>query len=49
MTKQIAAAAELVQFKTIGVPVSVVRGYPYTPGEARHEDLVRERSRDLFR
>ncbi len=46
---EIAAAAELVQFKTIGVPVSVVRGYPYTPAEARHEDLVRERSKDLFR
>ena len=47
---EIAAAAELVQFKTIGVPVSVVRGYPYTPAaEAHHEVLVRERSKDLFR
>ena len=46
---EIAAAAELVQFKTIGVPVSVVRGYPYTPADAHHEDLVRERSKDLFR
>ena len=46
---EIAAAAELVQFKTIGVPVSVIRGYPYTPAETSHEGLVRERSRDLFR
>ena len=28
---ELAAAAELAQFKAIGVPVSVVRGYPYAP------------------
>lgn len=49
---ELAAAAELVQFKAIGVPVSVARGYPY----ARETDdsrgvapLLRERGRDMFR
>ena len=32
---ELAAAAELVQFKAIGVPVSVARGYPYAPGGSR--------------
>ena len=46
---ELAAAAELVQFKAIGVPVSVVRGYPYRKHEGSSKDLVRERSRDMFR
>ena len=46
---ELAAAAELVQFKAIGVPVSVVRGYPYSPDKGDHEQLVRERTRDMFR
>ena len=46
---ELAAAAELVQFKAIGVPVSIVRGYPYQKYDGSNEQLVRERSRDMFR
>jgi coenzyme F420-0:L-glutamate ligase/coenzyme F420-1:gamma-L-glutamate ligase len=46
---ELTAAAELVQFKAIGVPVSVVRGYPYSPGQGGYRPLLRERSRDMFR
>ena len=46
---ELTAAAELVQFKAIGVPVSVVRGYPYSPGQQGYRPLLRERSRDMFR
>ena len=46
---ELAAAAELVQFKAIGVPVSVVRGYPYQEIEGSSQQLVRERSLDMFR
>ena len=46
---ELAAAAELVQFKAIGVPVSVVRGYPFQDFEGSSRQLVRERSRDMFR
>ena len=46
---ELAAAAELVQFKAIGVPVSIVRGYPFEDSEGSSSQLVRERSRDMFR
>ncbi len=46
---ELAAAAELVQFKAIGVPVSVVRGYPFEENEGSSRQLVRERNRDMFR
>lgn len=46
---EIAAAAELVQFKAIGVPVSVVRGYPFQEFEGNSSQLVRARARDMFR
>ncbi|MCY4653084.1 MAG: coenzyme F420-0:L-glutamate ligase [Dehalococcoidia bacterium] len=46
---ELAAAAELVQFKAVGVPVSVVRGYPFTPADPGYEPLIRERERDMFR
>ena len=46
---ELAAAAELVQFKAIGVPVSVVRGYAFEKSEGSSRLLVRERSRDMFR
>ena len=46
---ELAAAAELVQFKAIGVPVSVARGYPYVPSDAGYGALIRERERDMFR
>ena len=46
---ELAAAAELVQFKAIGVPVSVVRGYPYVPADPGYSSLIRDRDRDMFR
>ncbi len=46
---ELAAAAELVQFKAIGVPVSVIRGYPYRAGVGGCGALARERQRDMFR
>ena len=46
---ELAAAAELVQFKAIGVPVSVVRGYPYERAEIGYGSLIRDRDRDMFR
>ncbi len=46
---ELAAAAELAQFKAIGVPVSVVRGYPYSPAEIGYDSLIRDRDRDMFR
>jgi coenzyme F420-0:L-glutamate ligase/coenzyme F420-1:gamma-L-glutamate ligase len=46
---ELAAAAELVMGKTEGVPVAIVRNYPYrvAPGTAR--DLLMGADRDLFR
>ena len=46
---ELAAAAELVQFKAIGVPVSVARGYPYAPAAIGYSSLIRDRDRDMFR
>ena len=46
---ELAAAAELVQFKAIGVPVSVVRDYPYAPSDIGYLPLLRQRDRDMFR
>lgn len=46
---ELAAAAELVQFKAIGVPVSVARGYPYVPADTGYASLMRDRDRDMFR
>ena len=46
---ELAAAAELVQLKAIGVPVSVVRGYPYRAAGVGSDALVRDRTRDMFR
>ena len=46
---ELAAAAELVMGKTAGIPVAIVRGYPYgkEPGSGR--DLLMPPERDLFR
>lgn len=46
---QIAGAAELVMGKTDGVPVAVLRGYPYPKGNGTAKDLIRPRDKDLFR
>jgi len=46
---ELASAAELVMGKLDKVPVAVVRGYAYTPGEGSASELVRARDKDLFR
>jgi coenzyme F420-0:L-glutamate ligase/coenzyme F420-1:gamma-L-glutamate ligase len=46
---ELAAAAELVMGKTAGVPVAVVRNYPYGKGTGTGRDLLMEPGRDLFR
>ena len=46
---EIAAAADLVMGKATGVPVAVVRGLDWSPGEGRATDLVRHPAEDLFR
>ena len=46
---ELAAAAELVMGKTAGIPVAVVRGYPYPKGPGTGKDLIMEPERDLFR
>ena len=46
---ELASAAELVMGKLDRVPVAVVRGYAYTPGEGNSTQLLRAPERDLFR
>jgi coenzyme F420-0:L-glutamate ligase/coenzyme F420-1:gamma-L-glutamate ligase len=46
---ELAAAAELVMGKTDGVPVAVVRNYPYVRESGSGRDLLMEPERDLFR
>jgi coenzyme F420-0:L-glutamate ligase/coenzyme F420-1:gamma-L-glutamate ligase len=47
---ELAAAAELVTGKVEGVPVTIIRGYPYVPMEdASIRRLIRTGDRDLFR
>ena len=47
---EIASAAELVAGKLTLVPISIARGYPYSPDEeASATPLLRDPSLDLFR
>jgi coenzyme F420-0:L-glutamate ligase / coenzyme F420-1:gamma-L-glutamate ligase len=46
---ELASAAELVMGKLDRVPVAVIRGYAYTPGEGNATQLLRAPERDLFR
>ncbi len=47
---ELAATAELVTGKVLGVPVAIIRGYSYTPmEEASHDALIRDPDKDLFR
>jgi len=46
---ELAGAAELVMGKLSRVPVAIVRGFRYTPGQGRARDLIRPPERDLFR
>ncbi len=47
---ELAATAELVTGKVLGVPVAIIKGYPYEPMEnASNQALIREPDKDLFR
>ena len=47
---ELAAAAELVTGKLLGVPVAIIRGYPYEPmPDADSRAIVRGADKDLFR
>jgi len=46
---ELASAAELVMGKVDGIPIAVIRGYPYTPGEGSAAKIIRSRETDLFR
>jgi coenzyme F420-0:L-glutamate ligase/coenzyme F420-1:gamma-L-glutamate ligase len=46
---ELASAAELVMGKTAGIPVAVVRNYPYKIGPGTGQDLLMEPEKDLFR
>ena len=46
---EIAAAAGLLMEKDRGLPSVLVRGYPWQRGEGSAAELLRERSKDLFR
>lgn len=45
---ELAAAAELVTNKLTRVPVAIVRGYPFQPGDSGIGPLIRDASTDLF-
>jgi len=46
---ELAAAAELVMGKTAGIPVAVVRGYPYARAAGTGRALIIPPERDFFR
>ena len=46
---ELAAAAELVMGKTKGIPVAIVRNYPYEGGLGTGRNLLMDAERDLFR
>lgn len=46
---ELAAAAELAHGKLARVPVAIIRGATYTPGEGSVRQLIREAEKDLFR
>jgi len=45
---ELASAAELVMGKTVGIPIAVVRNYPYERGLGTGRDLLMEPERNLF-
>ena len=46
---ELAAAAELVMGKVDRVPVALIRGYHYQPGNSGVQSMLRESSTDMFR
>ena len=47
---ELAATAELVTGKLLGVPVAIIKGYPYErQDDADSRAMVRDADKDLFR
>lgn len=46
---ELSAAAELAKGKLKGIPVVIIRGYEYEPGEGYAKDMLRPLAEDLFR
>lgn len=46
---ELAGAAELVMGKLDGVPVALVRGYPWEPSDLGAKEIIRPTADDLFR
>jgi len=46
---ELASSAELVMGKSNSVPVALIRGYKYTPGNGTARELLRPKEEDLFR
>jgi len=46
---ELASAAELVMGKVDRIPVALIRGYTYTPGEGSAKTLLRDPTTDMFR
>ena len=46
---ELAAAGELVMGKTEGIPLAIVRGYPYSPAPGTARELLMPPERDMFR
>lgn len=46
---ELASTAELATAKSIGVPVTIIRGYEYAQEPDGVQSLIREKSKDLFR
>ena len=46
---ELAATAELVTAKAINIPAAIVKGYVVPDGDGAVSELLRDRSRDLFR
>jgi coenzyme F420-0:L-glutamate ligase/coenzyme F420-1:gamma-L-glutamate ligase len=46
---ELASAAELVMGKIDRVPVAIIRGYTYQPGDSSAQALIRDSAQDMFR
>lgn len=49
LVDEVAAAADLAMGKSTQIPVAIVRGVDWQPGDGRATDLVRPPTEDLFR
>ncbi|MCH2304932.1 MAG: coenzyme F420-0:L-glutamate ligase [SAR202 cluster bacterium] len=46
---ELASAAELVNFKSNQIPVSIIRNYPYSISSSGAKEIIRAKNEDLFR